>query len=131
MPDTALKARAPSTTKKYIKAYERWKEWMSKYGGGVSFPVSLLWFIIYLQDSTRSKAAVEEAINGISWVQRLAGEQPVSLSEVVKMVGQGLQRSLANPRRKKDPVTSDMLWELVESLCSPPTLSEVRLASIC
>ena len=134
LPDTVLGARALSTTKKYIKAYNHWKLWMEEFGGGVALPVSLPWFMIYLQhvgDKTGSKAAVEEAINGVSWAQRLAGEQPVSQNEIVKMVGQGLQRSLAKPKQKKEPVTGVMLRELVESLGSPPSLSEARLASIC
>ena len=44
------------------------------------------------------------------------------------MVGGGLQRILAKPK-KKDPVTHEMLQKLVADMAVPPT--DVRLAAIC
>lgn len=43
---------------------------------------------------------------------------------------EGLQRKLAKPKVKKEPITTDMLLELVQSFSSPATLTEVRLGAI-
>ena len=40
-----------------------------------------------------------------------------------------IQRKLAKPKIKKEPVTTAMLVALVESLGRSPTLSDVRLAA--
>ena len=41
----------------------------------------------------------------------------------------GLQRKLAKPKVKKEPVTTDMLSAVIESLGRQPSLSDVRLAT--
>ena len=42
LPDTVLKARASSTTKKYLGAYGRWKEWVTeRFNGKPALPVEL------------------------------------------------------------------------------------------
>ena len=43
----------------------------------------------------------------------------------------GLGRNLAKPKSKKEPVTVEMLAALLQSLGSPPLLSELRLAASC
>ena len=80
---------------------------------------------------TKSRSAVTEAANAVSWMQRLTGEEPVAQNQLVKLVSEGFQCCLARPKRKKEPVTQHMLQQLVASMGSPPTLAEVRLASIC
>lgn len=134
LPRTVLSARANSTSKKYAGAYGRWKKWADQHHGVVAYPIDAASFALYLQhvgEATRSKAAVVEAVNAIAWVQRLAGDEPISQNSLVKSTMEGFQRLLAKPKRRKEPVTAAMLQELVESLGDPPTLSEVRLATIC
>ena len=133
LPDTLLKARAESTTKKYIAAYGRWRSWAAR-NHTSSFPVSIPMFALYLQDlgeKSKSRHAVKEAINAVSWVQSLAGVEPISQNGLIKSVGEGFQRSLAQPKVKKEPVTSDMLRGMVASMGPAPSLSQVRLLNIC
>ena len=42
---------------------------------------------------------------------------------------EGLQRKLAKPKVRKEPITADMLTALVESLRPSPALADVRLAA--
>lgn len=84
-----------------------------------------------MADNTRSKAAVEEAVNAISWVHKVAGVPSPDSAPLVKMVLYGLQRCLARPKFKKKPVTVEMLQEKVASMSHNPTLAEVRLSTIC
>uniref|UniRef100_A0A1X7VD80 Tyr recombinase domain-containing protein n=1 Tax=Amphimedon queenslandica TaxID=400682 RepID=A0A1X7VD80_AMPQE len=134
LPDTLLKARADSTTKKYIGAYKRWAKQASTKRELSVQPVEAAQFVLYLQhlgESTNSRAAVTEAVNAVSWVQRLAGEEEISGNTLVKYVVEGFQHKLAQPKRRKEPITVVMLQQLVESMGVSPTLTEVRLAAIC
>ena len=79
----------------------------------------------------KSRSAVSEALNAVSWVQQLAGVEPVSRNPLIKVIHEGFKRSLAHPRKRKEPVTPQMLKELVASFSSPPSLSDLRLGSIC
>ena len=128
--ETIMKARADTTTKKYLRAYGRWKKWVRP---GKSFPIELPKFLLYLQDlgeHSRSSAAVSEAINAISWVQHLAGVEPVAQNQLVKTVSEGFQRSLARPKKRKEPITTEMLRKWMASIGPAPSLSDARLASI-
>lgn len=133
LPDTVLSSRASSTTKKYHGTVERWKSWAVK-KGLVSLPVEGTKFALYLQhvgDTTKSKAAVVEAVNAVSWLQRLTGQDElVSQHPLVSSVVEGFQRLLAKPKTKKQPITPDILRDIVASLGQYPSLSELRLAAI-
>ena len=90
-------------------------------------------FALYLQhlaDTVASQSAVEEAVNAISWLQQLAGQKAVSQSQIIKATVAGLQRQLAKPKKKKEPITLEMLQEMAESMSSPPTLTEIRLLAM-
>ena len=80
---------------------------------------------------TASKAAVEEAVNGVSWVQKLAGFPPLSDSPFISIVLDGVQRRLAKPTILKEPFSNDMIVALVNSLGKSPTLSDVCLVAAC
>lgn len=130
---TILKSRADSTTKKYLYAIERWRQWAFSKEEITEFPVLDYQFALYLQDigeTTGSKSAVEEAVNAMSWMQQLAGQIGVSQSPIVKAAVAGLQRQLAKPKLKKEPVTLEMLEKMAESAGCPPTLTESRLLAM-
>ena len=119
---TILSSRAASTISKYVNAFLRWKRWAQQYEGFEVVPAKEAEFALYLQfisASTASKAAVEEAVNGVSWVQQLAGFPPLSDSPFISIVLDGLQRRLAKPTIRKEPVSNDMIVALVNSLCTP------------
>ena len=131
---TILSSRAASTTSKYVNAFLRWKRWAQQYEGFEVVPAKEAEFALYLQfvsASTASKAAVEEAVNGVSWVQQLAGFPPLSDSPFISIVLDGLQRRLAKPTIRKEPVSNEMIVALVNSLGKSPTLSDVRLVAAC
>ena len=79
--------------------------------------------------STESKAAVEEAVNAVSWVQQLSDNQPVSTSPFIKTTLSGLQRILAKPKKCKEPITAAILARMVSSLGQAPSLSDVQLVA--
>ena len=72
---------------------------------------------------------MEEAVNAISWVHKLSGLPPITKSPFIEAVRAGLQRMLAKPKKKKEPVTADMLRLLVDSMPTKPSLTEVCLVA--
>ncbi len=87
-------------------------------------PVQEVHFALYLQhlgEVVQSKSAVEEAVNAISWVHLLSNQPPIASSPFVHATLAGLQRKLAKPKVRKEPITSDMLTAMVVSLGPSPT----------
>ena len=44
---------------------------------------------------------------------------------------EGLKRTLARPKVRKEPITADMLKAMVEAAGSDPSLTEIRLLAVC
>lgn len=81
LPDTVLHSRADSTVQKYTRGFQRWTKWTELHKEVTSYPIFETHFALYLQylaQTSKSKAAVEEAINCVSWIQQLTGTQPIS-----------------------------------------------------
>ena len=100
LPLTVMNARADSTTKKYIYAFNRWKQWAASKDELVVFPVDPYHLALYLQyvaDTTQSKSAVEEAVSAASWAHQVAGLTSLREDSIVKMTLAGLQRMLVRP----------------------------------
>ena len=92
-------------------------------GVGSGFPIDVPCFALYLQsvgERTNSRSVVLEAINAASWVQRLAGMDQVSQNPVIKAISDGFQRMLVHPKKRKEPVTPEMLQRVVASMGFPP-----------
>ena len=133
LPDTVLHSRASSTSAKYLYAFERWRQWAEPRREVSVYPVQEVHFALYLQhlgETVQSKAAVEEATNAIGWVHQLSGLPPIAASPFVRATLAGLQRQLAKPKLRKEPITTDMLLVWVESLGTSPSLADIRLIAI-
>ncbi|KAL5496815.1 hypothetical protein EMCRGX_G013175 [Ephydatia muelleri] len=134
LPDTILRGKADSTTKKYLGAFRRWKLWAEARQGVPSFPAQDTHIALYLQhlsESVESTSAIEEAVNALSWLHQAAGLQPVSGAPLVQAALAGFRRILAKPRVRKEPVTAEMLKSMVDSARPDPSLSVVRLLAVC
>ena len=107
---------ADSTTKKYLGAFQRWKTWAEARRGVPSFPVQDIHLVLYLQhlsESIQSKSAVEEAVHAVSWLHQMAGLPSIAGSPIVQATLGGLRRELAKPKKRKEPVTAEMLLAMV------------------
>ena len=125
LPATVLKCKADSTTKKYLGAFQRWKTWAEARRGVPSFPVQDIHLVLYLQhlsESIQSKSAVEEAVHAVSWLHQMAGLPSIAGSPIVQATLGGLRRELAKPKKRKEPVTAEMLLAMVEPTGPSPSL---------
>ena len=125
---TVMSSKAPSTEKKYLYAFGRWKRWAEGMDGVAVFPVEAIHLALYLQhigNSTGSRASVEEAVYALSWIHEAAGlPSPINDPFVQTVLG-GLRRMLASPTVKKQPITSEMLSDMVQACQSDPSLGDL------
>ena len=133
LPDTIASSRADTTARKYNASFRRWKDWTAQYGLD-AIPAKEHEFSLYLQhlaDASKSRAAVEEACNALTWVHTTTGLPSPASSSFVCATKEGLQRVLAKPVVKKSPVTVEMLEALVEDAQRSGALADLRLATAC
>lgn len=131
LPDTILHSRADSTVQKYLGTFKRWKAWATQHGMK-AMPAKEVHVALYLQhlgDSSQSKAAVEGACNALAWIHSTAGLPSPTLSPFVKATLEGMQRILAKPTVKKEPVTAAMLEDMVKDANKSRTLADLRLTT--
>ena len=131
LPSTVLRSKA--TTTKYLGAFKRWKLWAAEHKLPV-FPANATHVALYLQhlgQAKGSKAAVEEAVNGIAWAHSMGGISSPTADPFVQSVLEGLKRSLAKLTIKKAPFTTDMMKNIADDALREGSLASVRLAAMC
>ena len=110
LPSTVGRSRADSMVRKYLGAFKRWKVWATEHGfrpiPARDFQVAL--YLQHLGDTSKSKAAVEEACNALAWVHFTSGLPAPTSSPFVQATLKGLQRILAKPVTKKRPVSVEL-----------------------
>ena len=92
LPQLALSSKAPSTTLKYSRAFDRWKRWASRFPEVQAFPASPLGISLYLNDLRKesgSKSAMEAAVYGLKWVHEMAGLDHPTDHPLVRSVLEG------------------------------------------
>ena len=115
LPNTILHSQADSTVKKYLGTYRRWKTWAvsHKLDPITVKPHHLELYLQHLAEISKSKVAVEEACNALSWIHSSAGLTPPLVDPFVKATLEGLQRSLAKLVVKKEPITVEALEAII------------------
>lgn len=127
-------ARASSTSTKYANAFLRWKRWGELQPDIWVLPVDPQHLCLYLQhlkETSASRSAIAEAVNAVTWAHQLAGLEDVSKHPLVVAMTAALQRCLAKPVVKKEPITPDMLQQLVQSIGLEPSLLDLRTCAVC
>ncbi|XP_060597906.1 uncharacterized protein LOC132751710 [Ruditapes philippinarum] len=116
LPEVALSSKACNTSKKYQRSYNSWSKWARQHSL-VVFPANDVDFSLYLVSliqSCNSPSTVDEAFYGMKWANDLAGNlnNPCS-SFLVKSVREALHRILGHRVSRKEPVTPEILFKLV------------------
>ena len=135
LPGVVLRGRAPATATKYTNAFSRWKKWAESKSFVAACPAEPLHLCLYLnfliQKST-SAAPIEEAVNALSWVHGLAVVEDPTKHPLGAQVVAGAKRILAKPTSKKEPITADILAELVKKFGQKDAeLGDIRTLAIC
>ena len=135
MPSLLLQARAPSTTRSYVYAFTRWKNWAQQYREVTVFPASPIHVALYLCSLVQQKQSVTNILSaffGISWAHNIAGHYNPCQASIVKNLLEAAKRILGKPITKKVPITADHLRMLVEKFDTPTaSLLEIRFLAMC
>ena len=135
LPARAVEAKASSTTERYSRAFQKFREWASCHREITPLPsddISVALYLEFLLQSNCSISALESACYGISWAHNLYGFPTPCNSSLVKNILEAGKRKLAKPVSKKEPVTPVMINELCIKFAGPSaSLSDLRLAAIC
>ena len=133
LPSTVLQCKATSTTRKYLGGFKRWKQWATEHKISV-LPADACHVALYLQhlgESKKSKSAVEEAVNCLSWVHAIAGVTSPTSDPLVRITLDGLKRMYAKPVQKKSPFSIEMIQAIVQDTKKNNSLTNIRLATVC
>jgi integrase len=135
LPSIALHGKAPATIKKYSGAFGRWKKWAASRREVTSLPakpIHVALYLSYLAQSARTAAPLEEAVNALSWVHRMATVEDITDHPIVVQVLAGAKRLLAHKTTKKEPITTEHLTLLLQRFGSrDASLADVRALTVC
>ena len=136
LPNVVLQSRAPSTIKKYSGTFLRWKRWaLSRQADIPMLPATPLHVALYLmsliQKSTTS-VPIEKAVNALSRAHQVAFVEDPTRCNIVKETLAGAKRMLAHRTQKKEPITPEILKNLVDKFASlGASLLNIRVVTIC
>ena len=130
LPLRTIEAKAPSTTDRYSRAFQKFREWSSPYNEVVCLPSDEISVALYLESLIQGGSpysSLESACYGINWAHNLYGFQSPCDSKLVKNVLEAAKRGLAKPVSKKEPVTPAMILDICNRFAGPnANLSDLR-----
>ena len=133
LPDAFTASWADTTAWKCIGTIRQWKDWAAQHGMH-AIPTKDFGFALYQQhlaDTSRSKAAVDEACYALAWIHATAGLTSPTNFSFLGATKEGLQKSLAKPIVQKSSFTVEMLVAVVEDTQHSGALADLRLATAC
>ena len=104
LPARAVEAKASSTTERYSRAFQKFREWASCHREITPLPsddISVALYLEFLLQSSCSISALESACYGISWAHNLYGFPTPCNSSLVKIFWKLGRGSWQNPFLKK------------------------------
>ena len=104
LPRIVMQGKALSTVKKYAGAFSRWKKWASSRQEVPMLParpIHVALYLSYLAQSAKTPAPLEEAVNALSWVHRMATVEDITTHPLVVQVLAGTKRILAHMQDNK------------------------------
>ena len=130
---TVIASKADGTIRTYLGSFKGWKRW-AKSSGLNYLPANPFHVVMYLQvilKSASSASPINNAVYSTDWIHGLAGFQKVSFHCLVQSVMGASKRILAKPKNRKEPITPEMLQQLVESVKDKSCVASCRTLALC
>jgi site-specific recombinase XerD len=131
----SVAGKAPSTSDRYSRAFEKFKTWTSQYAELSGLPTDSLTICLYLEsliESGSSYSVLESAFYGIRWAHVTCGLDNPCESRLVSNILESAKRALSKPVCKKEPVTPEMISKICECFAQPTSsLLDLRSAALC
>ena len=77
-------------------------------------PLQVALYLAYLIQKSSTSAPIEEAVNALSWAHQMALVEDPTQNDLVKNILAGAKRILAHRKNKKEPITTEILTQLVD-----------------
>ena len=135
LPLRAAKVKAPSTTKRYSRAFQKFRGWSTCFEEFVCFSsdeLSVALYLEFLLQQSFPYSVLESACYGINWVHNLYGFPSPCDSKLVRNVLEAAKRELVKPVIKRELVTPELISSIRNRFAGPnANLSDLHLAAIC
>ncbi|XP_077986135.1 integrase/recombinase xerD homolog [Glandiceps talaboti] len=132
LPSFSMASRADSTTLAYSNAFSKWSRFASDHNL-TAIPAEPSHVSLYLTHLIQgsltagsTKQTVESAFYSIQWAHQIAGLPSPTEHPFVKNLVESARRLLGRPVIKKQPVTTEVISELVEHFKDSSSLKDVR-----
>ncbi|XP_072018320.1 uncharacterized protein [Amphiura filiformis] len=129
LPSLLMGSKAASTTKQYLAAWKKWRNWASSKTGVRIFPVNPFHFSLYISHLAQlgAKSAADFAMAAVKFVHSLAGLSSPTDNSMVVLALQGFKRVTAAPILRKQPISADILAKIFVAHGHPTaSLAELR-----
>ena len=133
LPSIVLCDRAPSTVKAYKLAYQRWSTWARQFQLSPlpASPGHVCLYYSFLLQTARTASPIVTAASAVSWAHEKAGLEDPNQSSIAQQVLKGARRILAQPCKKKDPITSEEVKKVVRHWITPQaTMADVQAVTL-
>ena len=125
-----------ATIKKYGGTFGRWKRWATGRPKVLVLPAKPMYvalYVSYLAQVAKTPAPLEEAVNVLSWVHRMATVEDITAHPLVQQVLAGAKRLLVHKTtKKKEPITAEHLQSLIERFGGKEvSLADIRALTFC
>lgn len=131
LPAVLVQDRATLTAATYLRAYKSWKTWAEQHSASylpADSVVFTLYFVSLIQQS-RSVSLVNTAVYGVSWVHKKSGYREPSEYRMVKQAVEAARRILTRPRKRKEPLSADLVRRVV-SRQEKGSVADIQLAAL-
>lgn len=127
-------SKAVNTRKSYDCGFKQWCTWANSLKFSV-LPASendIALYLVSIIQSSSSVAKLDQAIYSIGWAHQLAGFPNPCSCDFIKTIRAGGLRLLGSHPCKKEPITPDILKQLVLSFAKDScSLLDLRLVCMC
>lgn len=131
LPAVLVQDRATLTAATYLRAYKYWKTWAEQHSASYLLADSVvftLYFVSLIQQS-RSVSLVNTAVYGVSWVHKKSGYREPSEYRMVKQAVEAARRILTRPRKRKEPLSADLVRRVV-SRQEKGSVADIQFAAL-
>jgi len=117
LPKLIERGRADATVNKYKTAWQKWVEWGGKKGITTrpAKPFYIALYFTFMFTTEAKKGAITSAFYGIRWGHHIVGLPSPTDNELVKLTFEGCLRSFSAPKSKKEPISIEVLKQIVDS----------------
>ncbi|KAK3084685.1 hypothetical protein FSP39_017394 [Pinctada imbricata] len=114
MSEYLLASKSDNTVKSYYNSFKRWRSFITSKGHSAlpAMPIHVALYVTHLLNTGATQSVVNSAIYSIKWAHSVNNLTDPTDNGFVSALQNTAKRLPRQPKRRKDPVTSDMLVKL-------------------